>query len=50
MNDLICVYCYEDKGEKLSCCGENHFITDEELKEREAELDRQDRQRQGASQ
>ena len=20
-----CIYCGEEKGEKLSCCGENHF-------------------------
>ena len=45
-----CVYCYDTVPEwKHSCCGENHFMTGRELKEREAELDRLDRIRQGAS-
>ena len=45
-----CVYCYDIVPEwKHSCCGENHFMTGQELKEREAELDRLDRQRKGAS-
>jgi len=21
----VCPYCYEPKGDKTSCCGENHF-------------------------
>jgi hypothetical protein len=50
MSDLICVYCYDTVPEwKHSCCGENHFMTEQELREREAELDRLDRIRQGAS-
>ena len=50
MSDLICVYCYDEVPEwKYSCCGENHFITGQELEAREKELDRIDRQRQGAS-
>ena len=43
-----CVYCYAVRT-SIGCCGENHFMTGRELKEREAELDRLDRIRQGAS-
>jgi hypothetical protein len=49
-NLLYCVYCFSEVPEwKRSCCGENHFMTGQELLEREKELDEIDRQRQGAS-
>lgn len=50
MSDLYCVYCFAETPEwKRSCCGENHFMTGQELLEREKELDEIDRRRQGAS-
>lgn len=27
----VCPYCYQVRGNKLSCCGENHFILGKEL-------------------
>lgn len=42
-----CVYCYEevsDHEQKFGCCGEIHFATGKELKDREKELDEIDRQ------
>jgi len=23
--EIVCIYCGEPKGDKISCCGENHF-------------------------
>ena len=42
MDDLddtseYCVYCYEPMGEKIGCCGENHFLTGKEIKDYEKE-------------
>ena len=48
-----CVYCFDeasDHVQKFGCCGEIHFATGKELKEREKELDEIDRQMKGASQ
>lgn len=40
-----CAYCYEPIIEwKMSCCGENHFLTGFQIKEHEKELDEIDRQ------
>ena len=44
-----CVYCFAERDDRISCCGENHFMTGQELLEREKELDELDRRRQGAS-
>lgn len=26
INDEYCVYCLEQKRDKISCCSENHFV------------------------
>ena len=31
MDELYCIYCGLEKGERLSCCGENHWVTKEEF-------------------
>ena len=39
LDDLehYCVYCYEEQGTNLGCCGENHFLTGKEIKDYEKE-------------
>ena len=49
IDTCYCVYCFAERNDRLSCCGENHFMTGKELLEREHELDAIDRQRKGAS-
>jgi hypothetical protein len=40
-----CAYCFEPIIEwKMSCCGENHFLTGFQIKEHEKELNEIDKQ------
>ena len=39
-----CVYCFEEQNNRLSCCHENHFLTGQDLMDREKELDEIDKQ------
>ena len=39
-----CVYCFEEQNDRLSCCHENHFLSGQDLMDREKELDEIDRQ------
>jgi hypothetical protein len=34
----FCEYCYEPRGDKRACCGENHFVTGAMLKHANPEL------------
>ncbi len=31
--DEFCTYCGTARGDRLSCCGENHFMTTKEFKD-----------------
>ena len=33
-----CVYCFEEQNNRLSCCHENHFLTGQDLMDREKEF------------
>jgi hypothetical protein len=39
-----CVYCFAEQNDRLSCCHENHFLTGQDLMDREKELDEIDKQ------
>jgi hypothetical protein len=39
-----CVYCFEEQNDKIGCCHENHFLSGQDLMDRELELDEIDRQ------
>ena len=39
-----CVYCFKEQNDRLSCCHENHFLTGQDLMDREKELDEIDKQ------
>ena len=39
-----CVYCFEEQNNRLSCCHENHFLTGQDLMDREKELNEIDKQ------
>ncbi len=32
MSELYCTYCGMPKGDRISCCEENHFMTAQEYK------------------
>ena len=31
LDEVVCMYCYQPKNEKIGCCGENHFTPLKEL-------------------
>ena len=39
-----CVYCFEEQNNRLSCCHENHFLTGQDLMDREKEFKEIDKQ------